>query len=68
MLDNFSNAYDWRPDAPVSLFHGRDDQTVTYLDASSTLDAVRAKGSTAVLSLTECTAQPAGHLECGPSY
>ena len=67
-LDNFSSVYDWRPDVPVSLFHGRDDQTVTYLNASSTLDAMRAKGAAAQVSLTDCTAQPAGHLECGLPY
>lgn len=63
-----SDVYDWRPEAPVHLFHGRDDRTVSYLSATSTLQAMQARGSGNLLSLTDCTAQPAGHSECVLPY
>ena len=66
-LDRFSSVHDWRPDLAVNLYHGHDDQTVSYLNASSTLDTMRARGATTV-SLTDCTAQPAGHKECVLPY
>ncbi len=78
-LDNFladdraaiasvSDEYDWRPEVPVTLFHGRDDQTVSYLNASSTLQAMQARGAGNLVSVTDCTAQPAGHLQCAVPY
>jgi pimeloyl-ACP methyl ester carboxylesterase len=63
-----SDVYNWRPDAPVYLFHGRDDLTVSYLNATSTLQAMQARGSGNLVSLTDCTAQPAGHSECVLPY
>jgi pimeloyl-ACP methyl ester carboxylesterase len=66
-IENLSNVYDWRPEVPVNLFHGRDDRTVSYLNASSTLQKMRDNG-TGLVSLTDCTAQPAGHQECVPQY
>ena len=56
------------PVAPVHLFHGRDDLTVSYLNATSTLQAMQARGSGNLVSLTDCTAQPAGHSECVLPY
>jgi fermentation-respiration switch protein FrsA (DUF1100 family) len=29
-IERASNVHDWKPEAPVRLFHGRDDQTVPY--------------------------------------
>ncbi len=63
-----SDVYDWGPTAPVHLFHGRDDLTVSYLNATSTLQAMQARGSGNLVSLTDCTAQPAGHSECVLPY
>lgn len=67
-IQALSDVYDWRPEAPVNLFHGRDDRTVSYLNATSTLQAMQTRGAGNLVSLTDCPAQPAGHLECLPSY
>ena len=67
-IESLSNVYDWGPAAPVHLFHGRDDLTVSYLNATSTLQAMQARGSGNLVSLTDCTAQPAGHSECVLPY
>ncbi len=62
-----SNVHDWQPQAPVYLFHGRDDQTVPYASSESTLQVMGARAA-AQVSLTECTAAPAGHSECVAPY
>src|ERR1035437_5374708 len=67
-IQTLSDVYDWRPEAPVNLFHGRDDLTVSYLNATSTLQAMQARGAGNLVSLTDCTAQPAGHSECVLPY
>jgi pimeloyl-ACP methyl ester carboxylesterase len=66
-LDALSNVHDWKPTFPVLLHHGRDDRTVAHSVATRTLASLRARGSTSV-SLTECDAVPAGHLECVLPY
>lgn len=63
-----SSVHDWRPAAPVRLFHGRDDRTVPYASAQSTLQAMQANGAADLVSLTDCTAQPATHLGCVPGF
>lgn len=55
---------DWRPQVAVPMFHGRDDQTVPYASSVNTLQAMRAQGAGALVSLTDCSAVPAGHLQC----
>lgn len=67
-IERLSDVYDWLPEVAVTLFHGRDDRTVSYLNASTTLQAMQAKGSASRVSLTDCTAQPAGHRECVQPY
>lgn len=67
-IETLSDVFDWRPEIPVNLFHGRDDRTVTYLSASSTLQAMQTRGAGNLVTLTECTAQPAGHLQCVLPY
>lgn len=67
-IQSQSDVYDWRPEAPVNLFHGRDDLTVSYKNATSTLQAMHARGADKLVSLTDCKAQPAGHSECVPPY
>lgn len=62
-----SNVRDWAPQVPVHLFHGRDDQTVPYASATSTLQAMVARGA-AQVGLTDCRAVPAGHTECVAPY
>ncbi len=66
-LDRQSNVHDWAPAAPLRLFHGRDDQTVPYVSAGSTLAAMRSRGAPDV-SLADCTFVPSRHLECVPSF
>lgn len=66
-LDRSSNVHDWKPEAPVSLFHGHDDQTVPHASAVRTLEAMRARGATHV-SLTICSATPSSHRNCVAPY
>ena len=63
-----SNVYDWKPVVPTPLFHGRDDPTVAYKSASTTLQAMQARGAGSLVSLTDCQRIPAGHLECVPPF
>jgi pimeloyl-ACP methyl ester carboxylesterase len=67
-LDRFSSVHDWRPEVAVSLYHGRDDRTVSYLNATNALDTMRARGATSTVNLTDCAVQPAGHKECVVPY
>ena len=66
-IETFSDVFDWAPQIPVNLFHGRDDLTVPYLSASSTLQAMQARGADLV-TLTDCIAEPAGHSQCVLPY
>jgi hypothetical protein len=67
-LDTYSNVFNWRPTVPVHFFHGRDDQTVSFLNSSKTLQAMQALGAGGLVTLTECQAQPAGHSQCVLPY
>ena len=66
-MERQSNVHDWRPDAPVALFHGRADQTVPYASATRTVQAMQARAAPQV-SLTDCAAVPADHLPCVVPY
>ncbi|MBB2485352.1 prolyl oligopeptidase family serine peptidase [Mitsuaria sp. WAJ17] len=59
-----SNVYDWKPALPLWLYHGREDATVSYRASSDTLSAMQQRGAGNLVSLTDCTAQPSGHLDC----
>lgn len=63
-----SNVHDWKPDLPVKLFHGRDDQTVPYASSLSTLQAMQKNGAGDLVSLTDCPVVPADHIACVPSF
>jgi pimeloyl-ACP methyl ester carboxylesterase len=63
-----SSVNDWLPERPVLLFHGRDDKTVSYLNASSTLQTMQARGAGSLVTLTDCSAQPSDHLDCVRPY
>lgn len=67
-IQTFSDVFDWAPQVPVNLFHGRDDQTVSYLSATSTLRAMQARGAGNLVTLTDCIAEPAGHSQCVLPY
>jgi pimeloyl-ACP methyl ester carboxylesterase len=66
-MERQSNVHDWRPDAPVALFHGRDDETVPYASATRTLQAMQARAAPQV-GLSDCAAVPSGHLPCVVPY
>jgi alpha-beta hydrolase superfamily lysophospholipase len=66
-LELHSNVHDWAPDAPVRLFHGRDDQTVPFLSSERALRVMRERGGRDV-SLVECSAVPSGHIACVPEF
>nr|WP_316642242.1 prolyl oligopeptidase family serine peptidase [uncultured Roseateles sp.] len=63
-MDVHSNVHNWKPAVPTRLYHGRDDRTVPYQTAVATLQAMQAQGAGGLVTLTDCPAQPAGHLEC----
>lgn len=67
-IDTLSSVYDWAPQVPLDLFHGRDDRTVPYVSATNTLQAMQARGAGSLVSLTDCVAQPAGHSQCVLPY
>jgi len=67
-LASASSVYDWKPNVPVRLYHGRDDRTVPYASSVSTLRAMQERGAGDLVSLTDCRAQPAGHLQCVPPF
>ncbi|MFN3440188.1 MAG: alpha/beta hydrolase family protein [Acidovorax sp.] len=68
-LDEISSVYDYKPNVPVRLYHGRNDRTVPYASSVDTLRAMQQRGAGDLVSLTECRAQPvAGHLECVPPF
>ena len=67
-IDRDSNVHDWKPEAPVRMFHGRDDQTVPYAASTRTLQAMQARGAGNTVTLTDCTATPASHLGCVAPY
>ncbi|MBY0410915.1 MAG: lipase family protein, partial [Burkholderiaceae bacterium] len=67
-LARISSVYDWKPNVPVRLYHGRDDRTVPYASSENTVRAMRARGAADLVSLTDCRAQPAGHLQCVPPF
>ncbi len=62
--DRLSNVHNWRPQVPVYLYHGRDDQTVPYASSTSTLAAMQAQGASDLVSLSDCPAAPSSHLGC----
>ena len=63
-LAAISSVYDWKPTVPVRLYHGRDDRTVPYASSAGTVRAMQDRGAGDLVSLTDCRAQPAGHLQC----
>ena len=68
-LEEVSSAYDYKPNVPVRLYHGRDDRTVPYASSVSTERAMLQRGAGDLVSLTDCRAEPvAGHLECVPPF
>ncbi|MBG9390628.1 alpha/beta hydrolase family protein [Caenimonas aquaedulcis] len=67
-IDSLSSVYDWAPEVPLDLFHGRDDRTVPYVSATRTLQAMQARGAGNRVTLTDCVAQPAGHAQCVLPY
>lgn len=67
-IERMSNVHDWKPELPVRLYHGRDDRTVPYASSVVTLAAMQARGAGGLVTLTDCTAVPAGHLDCVVPY
>lgn len=62
-----SSVYDWKPESPLFLYHGRDDRTVPYGSSVSALKAMQARGASQV-SLTDCPATPSSHIGCVPPF
>lgn len=66
-IERQSNVHDWRPGVPVRLFHGRDDKVVPYASSTSTRQTMLNRAAPDV-TLADCSAAPAGHLECIAGY
>jgi pimeloyl-ACP methyl ester carboxylesterase len=66
-VERVSNVHDWKPALAPKLYHGRDDRTVPYPASTRTVAAMHAQGAVGV-TLTDCSAIPAGHLECVVPY
>ncbi len=66
-INRESDVHDWRPERPVRLFHGRDDQTVPFVASAHALQAMQGRGAPDV-QFMECGTVPSGHLNCVPSY
>ena len=62
-----NNLYDWRPDAPVRLFHGMEDIDVPYANATTTVTTMQSNGATNVV-LVDCPVTPATHGNCANPY
>ena len=62
-----NNVYDWKPEAPVKLFHGQSDNFVDYANASTALSTMQSNGASSV-TLTDCSAVPSTHVNCGIEF
>lgn len=67
-LDRLSNIHNWKPHLPVRFYHGKDDRTVPYASSVSTVQTMQAQGAGDLVSLADCPASPAGHLQCVPPF
>jgi hypothetical protein len=67
-IDAQSNVYDWTPQSPLILFHGRGDTTVSYANTDSTLQAMTARGAGALVEKIDCPVTPSEHIACVPSF
>lgn len=67
-LERLSNVHQWKPNLPVHFYHGREDRTVPYNSSATTVQAMQARGAGDLVSLTDCPASPAGHLQCVPTF
>lgn len=67
-LERLSNVHNWKPNLPVHFYHGREDRTVPYASSLTTLQAMQTQGAGDLVSLTDCPATPAGHLQCVPTF
>jgi pimeloyl-ACP methyl ester carboxylesterase len=62
-----NNVYDWAPQAPIRLFHGMDDITVPYANATIAKLSMTSNGASDV-QVVNCTATPANHANCSLPY
>jgi pimeloyl-ACP methyl ester carboxylesterase len=62
-----NSVYDWKPTAPVKLFHGENDNYVDYANATTTLAKMQSNGAESV-SLTNCSLIPSNHVNCGVEF
>ncbi len=64
--DHQDDVHGWRPDIPIKLIHGADDEAVPIESAESTVTAMQNLG--ADIELIECTTSPADHRNCIRPY
>jgi pimeloyl-ACP methyl ester carboxylesterase len=61
------NVHDWKPNAPIRLYHGKEDQTVPYESSRSTLAAMQARQVNDI-ELIDCPSTPSDHKNCVVPY
>jgi acetyl esterase/lipase len=61
------NVHEWQANAPIRLYHGKDDQTVPYSSSVSTLGSMQAQGTNDI-ELVDCPSEPANHSNCVIPY
>lgn len=62
-----NSVYDWKPLAPVKLFHGQNDNYVDYANATTTLATMQANGAASV-TLSDCGFVPSNHVNCAIEF
>lgn len=62
-----NSVYDWAPQSPVRLFHGVDDITVPYANATTAQTTMSSNGAGDVVVI-DCPATPADHSTCAQPY
>ena len=62
-----NNVYNWAPKAPISLYHGQNDETVPYANSSTALSTMTANEAFDV-SLTDCEMVPSTHVNCAVGF
>lgn len=67
-IEAMSNVHNWTPQSPLTLFHGRDDTTVSYANTELTYQAMQTRGAGTLVERVDCPAQPASHLGCVSAF
>lgn len=62
---NDNSSYNWKPVAPMTLYHGTADQFVLFINSQNAFDAMKANGSTSVVLFPM---NGTGHFDSVPAF